>query len=165
MYWERTLQKWYSAFLSVSCQGYVILIFLFFKFHLFIFRQWGRDRNTDALVASCPPLNRNLACNPGCALTRNQTGRLWVCGMTPNPWSHAGQDSGVAQLTMRSCGQLRLFQPDGQRTRGGRNQSPRNSDSLHLFFLSFALSFSRMSQLPLKSRLACFFHRLEKCFF
>ena len=75
-----------------------ILIFLLFKrFHLFIFRERGREgereRNINVWLPLTQPLLGTWPKAQVCALTGNQTGNLLVCGPALSPLSYpAGAD-------------------------------------------------------------------------
>ena len=68
---------------------------------IFIFRVWGREgeregkkyrceRETLIGCLSCAPKPETWPRTQACALARNRTGDLSLCGMTPNPLSHTG---------------------------------------------------------------------------
>ena len=74
-----------------------LLIFLFLKNILFIFKERGREGESKGeehqLVASHMPPTLDLAPTQACVLIRNQTGNLSVCRLALNPLSHTSQDS------------------------------------------------------------------------
>ena len=55
-------------------------------------REKERKRNIDQLLLPCPQLG-TWPTTQACALTRNQTGKLSVCGTTSNPLSDTSQGS------------------------------------------------------------------------
>ena len=75
-------------------------IFFFFKrFYLFIFRERGREKEREGEKYLCEretwigcltyaPQPGTKPTNPACALTRNQTSDLSLCGTMPNQLSH-----------------------------------------------------------------------------
>ena len=87
----------YVLFREMSIQP----VCTFFKrFYLFIFRKGGREKeregNIDAErnIDQLPLTHTLLGTEPAAqsrALTRNRTGDLLVCGVTPNQLSHTGQ--------------------------------------------------------------------------
>ena len=67
----------------------------FFKtFYLFIFRERGREKETERNTNQLPPvhaLTRDWTHNQACSLTKNRTGNLSFCKTMPNELSHTGQ--------------------------------------------------------------------------
>ena len=75
-------------------------VHFFKRIYLFIFRKGGREKeregNIDAErnIDQLPLTHTLLGTEPAAqsrALTRNRTGDLLVCGVTPNQLSHTGQ--------------------------------------------------------------------------
>ena len=75
---------------------------IFYTDYLFIFRDRGREgerggkkhcceRETSIGCLSCVPWPGTEPVTQACALTRNQTGDLLLCGTMPNQMSHTGQ--------------------------------------------------------------------------
>ena len=80
-----------------SCFFFFLRQFFFCLF-LFDFREHGKEGEREGGKHQCERETSigclwQAPCNPGIALTRNQTGDLSVYGMMPNELSHAGQGS------------------------------------------------------------------------
>ena len=89
------------------------LRWLFFLKILFIYfereekrgRNRGREtsmceRSIDPLPLTCTPIG-DWTCNPPCALTRDRTCDLSLCGTMPNPLSHTGQGKMTFKLRLK----------------------------------------------------------------
>ena len=70
------------------------MFYVFIRLYLFIVRgeerEKERERNIDWLLLACPQPGTWPA-SQACALMRNGTSDPLVCGMMPNPLSHASQ--------------------------------------------------------------------------
>ena len=74
--------------------------FAFFKFYLFIFREWEREgekgrEKYQCVVASHAPATGDLPTTQACALTGNQTSNPLVHRPTLNTLSHTSQGTYV----------------------------------------------------------------------
>ena len=88
----RGIQGWYC---SVWYLFFHDFLFKYIFLNLFLERGEGKERGRKTMIScfSQVPLAGTEPATQACALTRNWTGNLLVCGTVPNQLSHTGQGS------------------------------------------------------------------------